>query len=176
MVGYNRIPTARLRREATLGFLAALAERRARSEEEAASSLGPSHPFRFPPFPIHATRLCPPLPVRPSAPSFSSLAALLLPPLAPRPAEPDRPRRPHRAVKLPLSFVSPPSLPADSHGPHTRYARATSSFPLGELRSSSSSFPSRPPARRPCLPSPGQGNAGSLRIQTTEHEVTTRQI
>lgn len=159
MVGYNRIPTLAVS-EPTLGFLAALAKQRGGSQQPRAIS----RPFPLAvPFCSSASRRSLSTPLASATLRYS----LLVP----------KPHQANRAIKLPLSFVLSYPLrgahPADSTAHTVR--KPPRRFPSASF-AASSSFPLRPlPSPLPS-PSPGQGNAGSLQIQTTEHEVTTRQI
>lgn len=111
MVGYNRIPTKRLRADARFPRGAGQAKRRQPAASGDLSPPPPPAPLCSTPFSILATRFCR------------------------SPVPPSRPK-PHRAIKQPLSLVLHPSLcalPANSTA-HTQYTQATSSFPLGELR------------------------------------------
>lgn len=152
MVGYNRIPTQRLRADARFPRGAGQAKRR---QLAASGDLTPSASHR-------------------------SLHPLLH--YSPHRRSPVTPPKPHRAryqaaaVVRSLPPLSPRALPADSTA-HTHTVRKPPRrFPPASFASSASLSLCDRSAHRPCLPSPGQGNAGSLRIQTTEHEVTTRQI
>lgn len=135
MVGYNRIPTQRLRADARFPRGAGQAKRR---QLAASGDLTPSashrslHPHHYSP---HRRS-----PVTP------------LPP----PGRPLVPQAPPRALSSCRSVVrsppplSPRALPADSTA-HTHSTQATSSFPLGELRLVRLSLPLRP-LRAPSLP------------------------
>lgn len=154
MVGYNRIPTKRLRADARFPRGAGQAKRRHSQQPRGDLTL----PCLTPRLTIHSTRLplrrvhrCPLLVPSPTTKALSSCRC--------------------RSFSSPL-FSRAPLTPRPTHTVRKPPRRS----PFGELRLVIL-FPlcGRPPAV-PASPPPGQGNAGSLRIQTTEHEVTTRQI
>jgi len=195
MVGYNCIPTKRLRADARFPRSAGQAERRQPAQLRAIS---PSASRAFPADvgnPHHTVRsllllsLPPPqctvklplyrsfsLPLPCAVSTLRASRFISSPLFASSPPAP-APLAPLRSSPLSALRAALPPFPADStRSPHSA-ANHLVLPSTNHLTSSFSSPCSCPPvAPTTFLPPAGQGNAGSLQIQTTEHEVTTRQI